>query len=125
MKHTVVAVTVIASMLLAGSAWAATYGWSGLGGDNLWSNGNNWTNVANGSSGTAPGASDTAQFAEFENDVVAVQANVTVTNLKVGIGGMSITGAYTITVTASNGFGTVASTASGNASLGCALSLSR
>jgi len=87
-------------MLLAGSAWAATYGWTGTGGDNLWSNGNNWTNVANGSTGTAPGAADEARFADNEDDVVAINANTTVSKLVLGNGGMSITGAYTLTLNA-------------------------
>jgi len=88
------------SFALAGGTRAATYGWSGLGGNNLWSNGNNWTNVADSSTGTAPGAADEARFADEENDVVAINADTAANIVQLGNGGMMITGAYTLTINA-------------------------
>lgn len=125
MRHALTAMVVTLCLLCAGLSYAATYGWSGGGSDNLWSNGNNWTNVADGSSGTVPGASDTAQFGGDENDAVALTSDVTINNLVLGEGGMSITGAYTLTLTASSAalqFGS-AYTAGGSATIDCNINM--
>lgn len=123
MKHTITTVLVTLFLLGAGISYAATYGWSGAGGDNLWSNGNNWTNVADGSTGTAPGAGDTAIFPQGTSAAIALTADTSINNLVLGTGGMSITGAYTLTLTATNqtlGFG---SYNGGSATIDCNISM--
>jgi pectin methylesterase-like acyl-CoA thioesterase len=50
------------SLLTATAAVADTNIWTGLGVDQNWSTGGNWTNATAGTSGTAPGAADDGRF---------------------------------------------------------------
>ncbi len=107
MKHIIMCVTLIVSMVYASGAYAAAYGWSGFGGEsNEWSNADNWTNVIDSSTGV-PGAGDDALFPKADvappSTTVALDSDVSINNIVLGnsFGGMNITGAYTLTITAS------------------------
>lgn len=99
MKHLVMAALVVMFVL---SAHAATYVWSGGGGEsNEWSNADNWTNIVDGSNGV-PGPGDTAQFPQYSSARVALTADTTIEKLRLSDGNMMITGAYTLTLTATS-----------------------
>lgn len=107
----VITLTLFVSLIIAARSFAETKYWAGLGADNEWSTDANWTN-ASGTAG-APGATDDAVFSKDENDDVAITAPTTINSIILGKGGMSITGDYTLTISASSGYLGQAGTAYG------------
>src|SRR5882762_10458864 len=55
----------VVTLLFIASSYADSLLWTGLGGNQNWSTGGNWTNAIAATSGTAPGAADAVSF--FDN----------------------------------------------------------
>lgn len=64
-KVTLLKLTLLTISLIASRAWADTQIWTGLGGNQNWSTGGNWTNATAATSGTAPGSADDVRFMLF------------------------------------------------------------
>ncbi len=108
---------VFVSLLATTAAVADTNIWTGLGADQNWSTGANWTNATAGTSGTAPGAADDVRFFEsiatgptvdgaFAGTIGSLWFNATTTDY-----GPSIATALSITGTNGLKMGTNAATA--------------
>jgi len=72
----------LCSFLWVSSAYAATYYWAGNGSDNQWENAANWSTEqkGGGTTGTAPGASDTADFT-YSGTTVTIKSTVSVAGI--------------------------------------------
>ena len=76
----------LAGLLLPTLSFADGLHWIGLGSDQNWSTGNNWSNVTAATSGTAPGAADDVRFFDsvFTAPVVDLSFGGTISSLRFG-----------------------------------------
>lgn len=86
----------LATLLVAHSALADTVTWTGLGVDQNWSTGNNWTNETALTSGTSPSAADDVRFFDnaFNTPTVDGAFGGTISSLRFG----STNNDYTTTI---------------------------
>jgi len=99
--------TIAMTMLIAAPVWADDFIWSGLGADNLWTNGANWLD------GTAPDGDDNAIFNETGTGIVDIGAAVITDSINIQgaadgyefIGSGSVTGNFNHNATGTNTLG--------------------
>jgi|GEM_PF-3391748 len=83
-----IVLTIAMTILIAAPVWADDFIWSGLGADNLWTNGANWLD------GTAPDGADNAIFNATGTGIVDIGAAVITDNINIldGADGYSFIG---------------------------------
>lgn len=77
-----------ACVLCVAPTWAVDYTWTGAGGDNLWTNNNNWTSGAG--PGHPDGVDDTAAFPTADNVVINSAISISRLDMTFSVGTMDL-----------------------------------